>query len=66
MIPMDLPKVCLQKNFTAPAIKIRDLIPVLAVGNEILCVLGYEISDKVKYTENTKTLYIVSKTDLKK
>lgn len=46
--------------------RIRNLIPVLAVGNEILCVLGYEISDKVKYTENTKTLYLVSKTDLKK
>ena len=45
--------------------RLRDLIPVLAVGNEILCVLGYEISDKVKYTENTKTLYIVSKSDIK-
>ena len=46
--------------------RIRDFIPVLAVGNEILCVLGYEISDKVKITENTKTAYVVSKKDIKK
>lgn len=46
--------------------RIRDFIPVLAVGNEILCVLGYEISDKVKITEKTKTAYVVSKKDIKK
>lgn len=46
--------------------RLRDLVPVLAVGNEILCVLGYEISDKVKYTDETKVLYIVSQTNLKK
>ncbi len=44
--------------------RLRDLIPVLAVDNEILCVLGIEISDKVKLTENTKTAYIVTKKDL--
>ena len=38
---------------------IRDQIPVLASGKEIYCVLGYEISDKVKVTENTKIAYVI-------
>lgn len=37
----------------------RDQIPVLASENEVYCVLGYEISDKVKVTENTKKVYII-------
>ena len=44
--------------------RLRDYIPVLAVGNEILCVLGYEISDKVKITEETKMAYVLTKKDL--
>jgi len=44
--------------------RVRDFIPVLAVGNEILCVLGYEISDNVKVTENTKMVYVVSGKEL--
>lgn len=38
----------------------RDKIPVLANNNEVFCVLGYEISDKVKVTENTKKVYVIS------
>ena len=37
--------------------RLRDITPVLAVGNEILIVAGVEISDKVKIDENTKTAY---------
>ena len=44
--------------------RLRDYIPVLALGNEILCVLGYEISDKVKITEETKMAYVLTKKDL--
>ena len=38
---------------------IRDQIPVLANQNEIFCVLGYEISEKVKVTNDTKQVYII-------
>ena len=38
----------------------RDQIPVLACDNEIYCVLGYEISEKVKVTESTKKVYVIS------
>jgi tRNA(Ile)-lysidine synthase len=34
----------------------RDKIPVVAVGNEIVWITGYNISDKFKVTENTKTV----------
>lgn len=37
----------------------RDKIPVLASGNQIYCVLGHEISGKVKIDENTKTAYLI-------
>src|SRR5574344_734025 len=37
----------------------REEIPVLASGKEIFCVLGYEISDKVKVDENTKMAYVI-------
>jgi len=45
--------------------RLRNLIPVLAVGNEIYCVLGMEISDKVKVSENTKLALVVKKKDIK-
>jgi tRNA(Ile)-lysidine synthase len=34
----------------------RDLIPLVAVGKEIVWVTGHNISDKFKVTENTKTV----------
>lgn len=37
----------------------RDQIPLLATQNEVFCVLGYEISEKVKISENTKKVYQV-------
>ncbi|MGN1212492.1 MAG: tRNA lysidine(34) synthetase TilS [Christensenellales bacterium] len=39
--------------------RIRSEIPVLADGKEIYCVLGYEISDKVKVDANTKMVYVI-------
>ncbi|MBQ3047784.1 MAG: tRNA lysidine(34) synthetase TilS [Clostridia bacterium] len=39
--------------------RVRDLIPVLADGKNILCVLGYEISEDVKITEDTTLAYVV-------
>ena len=38
--------------------RIRDYIPVLAFGNEIFAIAGYEISDKVK-VENVPTAYLI-------
>lgn len=35
---------------------LRDKVPLVAVGNEIVWVVGYKISDKFKVTENTKTV----------
>lgn len=40
--------------------RIRNDIPVLADGNKIYCVLGYEISDNVKVDETTKQAYVIS------
>ncbi len=40
--------------------RIRDTLPVLADGNDILVILGVEISDKVKIDKNTKLAYAVS------
>lgn len=37
--------------------RLRDITPVLAVGNEILIIAGVEISNKVRIDENTKTAY---------
>lgn len=37
--------------------RLRTYIPVLAVGHEILCVAGVEISNKVKVDETTKTAW---------
>ncbi len=41
-------------------LRVRETLPVLASGNEILCILGVEISDKVKLDEVTKFAYIIS------
>lgn len=41
-------------------LRVRDTLPVLASGSEILCVLGVEISDKVKLDTETKFAYIIS------
>ena len=40
--------------------RLRDNIPVLASGNEVFCVLGLEISDKVKTDENTQKAYVIT------
>ena len=37
--------------------RLRDITPVLAVGNEILIIAGVEISNKVKIDDQTKTAY---------
>ncbi len=37
--------------------RLREYLPVLASGKEILVVAGFEISDKVKLDENTKLAY---------
>ncbi len=37
--------------------RIRKDLPILAVGNEVLVILGVAISDKVKIDENTKAVY---------
>ena len=40
---------------------VRDSIPLIAIGSEVLAVCGVEISDKIKITENTKkTAYIAA------
>ncbi len=44
--------------------RVRDLIPVLAVDDEIYCVAGIEISDKVKITKDTVWAYVVTKNEL--
>ena len=38
---------------------LRDQIPVLASGNQVFCVLGYEISEKVKADQNTKQVWTI-------
>lgn len=37
--------------------RFRDVLPVLAVGNEIFAIAGVEISDKVKVDKTTKKIY---------
>ncbi len=39
--------------------RLRDRIPLICRGNEVLVVVGYEISDKVKQTDETKQKYTV-------
>ena len=38
-------------------LRLRNLTPVLASGNEVLIIAGVEISDKVKVDKSTKTAY---------
>ena len=38
----------------------RDDIPVLAVGNQILAVADIEIADSLKVTDETKQLYKIN------
>ena len=40
-------------------------MPVLASGNPVYCVLGYEISEKVKVTDITKKAYVINYKTLK-
>lgn len=40
--------------------RLRDSIPLLASGDEILLVLGYEISERVKIDDATKNAYAIS------
>lgn len=35
---------------------LRDNIPLICTGNEVIWVIGYKISDKFKVTENTKSI----------
>lgn len=37
--------------------RLREYLPVLAVGNEVLLIAGVEISNKIKINENTKRIY---------
>ena len=34
----------------------RDLLPLIAVESEILCVFGVAVSDKIKVDDKTKTI----------
>lgn len=43
--------------------ELRDEIPLLAVGGEILAVLGVEISEKVKVTDETKNIAYLTATE---
>ncbi len=40
--------------------RLRSEIPLICKDNEVYCILGVEISDKVKTDENTKSAYILS------
>lgn len=40
--------------------RLRAEIPLICKDNEVYCVLGYEISDKVKIDETTKSAYILN------
>lgn len=39
--------------------RLRDFLPVIAVGNEILAIIGVEISEKIKIDEGTKNKYAI-------
>lgn len=47
-------------------VRVRDLIPVLAVGNEILVIAGVEISEKVRVDGDVASCYRVTVTKPKK
>ncbi len=40
--------------------RLRSEIPLICKDNEVYCVLGLEISDKVKIDENTKSAYLLT------
>ncbi|MBE5746124.1 MAG: tRNA lysidine(34) synthetase TilS [Clostridiales bacterium] len=40
--------------------RLRSEIPLICKDNEVYCILGVEISDKVKVDENTKSAYILT------
>ena len=40
--------------------RLRSEIPLVCKGNEVYCVIGFEISDKVKIDETTKQAYILN------
>lgn len=41
------------------ALRLREILPLIAIGNDVLAICGVEISDKIKIEENTlKTGYI--------
>ena len=46
--------------------RIRDEIPVVASGNDVLIIAGVEISDKVRTDENTKkeNFYTITTEDM--
>lgn len=44
--------------------RLRNEIPLLASGNKIYCVLGYEISDYVKVDNDTKQVFIIDKPNI--
>ena len=41
-------------------LRIRESLPVLASGSEILCIFGVEISDKVRLDDTTKFAYVIT------
>ena len=40
--------------------RLRDVLPVLVNGNEVLCVPGVDISDKVKVDKKTISVYVIN------
>ena len=40
--------------------RLRSELPLICLGNEVYCILGVEISDKVKIDETTKSAYIIT------
>lgn len=40
--------------------RLRDILPVLAVGNEVYCIPGVEISDKVRIDKKTVSVYVIN------
>ena len=40
--------------------RLRDVLPVLAVGNEIYCIPGVDISNKVRIDKKTVSVYVIN------
>lgn len=45
--------------------RLRDSLPILAKGDEVYCILGVEISNKVKVDQDTKMAYSVTYKEIK-